>query len=104
MSTCVENLDSWLRLAITTGDIQKTTQLLNNGADVNATQQRVWGLSPLHIAVGIARNPEIVRLLIAHGADVNATDGKRSVLSFARENGTPEICEILESSGAIESR
>ncbi len=104
MSTCVENLDSWLRLAITTGDVQKTTQLLNDGADVNATQQRVWGLSPLHIAVGIARNPEIVRLLIARGADVNATNGKQTVLSFACEKGTKEICDILIAAGAIESR
>ena len=47
---------------------------------------------------------EIVKLLIKHGANVNAThsDGKPFLLNFAQREGHKEIIKILEANGATE--
>ena len=46
-------------------------------------------------------NPEIVQLLLARGADVNATDKDgQTALSLATRNNLPEIIELLRKAGA----
>jgi ankyrin repeat protein len=48
--------------------------LLSNGADVD-TKSRGGGATPLHIA-SLAGNITVVKMLLAHKADVNATDSE----------------------------
>jgi ankyrin repeat protein len=57
-------------------------------------------VQPLHSAVA-ARNAEIVRLLIAAGADVNARQQDDfTPLMAARQNGDAEIEQMLLDAGA----
>lgn len=108
--------------------------LLDAGADVNATWTR-WGhnalsvaydermirlllasgckptganysdgRTPLYFAIENDK-PDLVRLLIEHGADVNAKilpKKKVSPLSFAKELKRKEIVKILKQAGAKE--
>ena len=59
--------------AATHGDIEAVKQHIAAGTDVNA-KGRKSGTAPLHCAAGSNRNEEIVELLIANGANVNATN------------------------------
>jgi ankyrin repeat protein len=53
------------------GDIKKVKSLIADGVDVNS---RDWnGGTPLHLAVSHG-GPDLVELLLDHGADINATD------------------------------
>jgi ankyrin repeat protein len=68
--------------------------LIDAGADVNAVQQD--GVTPLHEAALIG-NVELVRLLLARGADRSVTDDKqRAATDFAREGGHAAVVELLE--------
>ena len=56
-----------------------------------------------HSSQKVKGNPEIVKLLIAQGADVNAKDKEgQTALSLAIRNNMPEIAEILKEAGAKE--
>ena len=60
-----------LLAAAASGDLTKATQLLDQGADVNARDAN--RRTPLHVA-GHAGNQEMARLLLKRGADANALD------------------------------
>ena len=115
-------------------DFESVRALLDAGADVNATWTR-WGhnalsvaydermirlllasgckptganysdgRTPLYFAIENDK-PDLVRLLIEHGADVNAKilpKKKVSPLSFAKELKRKEIVKILKQAGAKE--
>jgi uncharacterized protein len=67
--------------------------LVAAGADVRATQQD--GVTPLHEAAHIGR-VDLVQLLLEHGADPAARDGKgRTAADFAREGGHSEVLAVL---------
>lgn len=54
-----------------------------------------------HSSQTVKGNPEIVKLLIARGADVHAKDKEgQTALSLAIRNNMPEIAEILRKAGA----
>lgn len=56
-----------------------------------------------HSSQKVKSNPEIVKLLIARGADVNAKDREgQTALSLAIRNNMAEIAEILKEAGAKE--
>ncbi|KAJ8681224.1 hypothetical protein QAD02_017011 [Eretmocerus hayati] len=58
------------------------------------------GCYPLHVAVSAAKL-SIVKLLIKHGANVNATDvDGRSILYYAVDRNTGEILDLLLKNGA----
>ncbi|EAY12043.1 hypothetical protein TVAG_038900 [Trichomonas vaginalis G3] len=47
-------------------------------------------------------NTSIVKILLSHGADVNAIDSyRKTALDYAKENGNEKIEKLLISHGAI---
>ena len=81
------------------GKIEAVKQHIAAGTDVNAKHD-AFGMTPLEIAA-IAGHKEIVELLIAEGAYVNAKDKKgRTPLHHAATVGRKEIVELLIAKGA----
>jgi hypothetical protein len=63
-------LDEELFEAVWVGDAAKVSKLLRRGANPNAKED---GSTPLHLAV-LKEHADIAKLLLEHGADVNAKD------------------------------
>ena len=81
-------------LAAMTGDIKAVKQHLAVGTDVN-TKDNFTGYTPLHRAASNGLK-EIVELLLAKGADVNAkNDGGFTPLHYAASRRDKEIAELL---------
>ena len=93
--------DISIHSAASGGDIEAVKQHLAAGTDVNA---RYFGATPLHASAGLGRK-EIVELLIAEGADVNAglnSDNEhkgKTPLNAAIEAGKDEIAHLLRKHG-----
>ena len=83
-----------------------TRTLLQAGADVDArggrNPARRSGLSPLHDAAALARDPLAISLLTGAGADVHARadDGNTPLHEAAAANEQPGIIEALVGAGA----
>jgi ankyrin repeat protein len=83
--------------------------LLEKGADVNAKTARGEaylsyphdaGVTPLHEAVACGE-PNLVQVLIAHGAEINAADESgRTPLHYAVSEGDDTIVRLLITKGA----
>ena len=81
------------RVAIVAGCIQ-------GGADVNAGSAEA-GSSPLHVAAGWARDPEVISVLVNAGADVEARDSRdQAPLHVAARTGTASVVTALLEAGA----
>ncbi|HEX4999201.1 MAG TPA: ankyrin repeat domain-containing protein [Terriglobia bacterium] len=93
----VEALDPQQRVdgALLAPDPEIALLLIEHGANVNARNN--YGLPPLLIAVR-ARQTEIVRALLARGADPNFRSGSTTPLTEAR--GSDEITRMLIAAGA----
>ncbi len=75
---------------------------LEAGAEVDERVDllRVQGLTPLLFAVA-SGDPEIVELLVAAGADVNAADSEGTTpLVRAQGKGFDEVAAVLVANGA----
>ena len=84
------------------GNIERVKQHLVEGVDVNAKFKDGW--TPLHMAAE-GGHREIVDLLIAKGADINATAGWGdgvgwTPLHMAAEEGHKKVVELLILKGA----
>ena len=78
------------------GDTAVVESLLAAGADVQARDQS--GLTPLHNAAALNRNPTVLELLLLAGADPDARDdGDRTALDIAVRRLPLEIREVLRS-------
>jgi ankyrin repeat protein len=92
-----------LGLAVAEGDVVLAALLIERGADVNA--KFPGGATSLH-GVAHAENPDshfkMTELLVANGADVNATtDRERNTpLHWAALLGNSEVADVLVSNGA----
>jgi len=77
------------------GDAESVRAFIKEGADANV---RVGRITPLQQA----RGPEVVRILVSAGADVNATsnDYFGPPLNFAAERGDAESIRVLLDAGA----
>jgi len=74
--------------------------LLDAGADVNLPSRESMKVTPLASAAA-AKQTELARVLIAHGANVNARGATGHVpLHEAAANGTVELVKLLIDSGA----
>jgi ankyrin repeat protein len=81
-------------------DVAIVEAILDAGADPNAVEP-TYGETPLHYAVKATNSPEMVKLLIDAGADVNATSTSGDTpLQFAVAKGNSEIAEVLLAAGA----
>jgi ankyrin repeat protein len=81
------------------GDVAATKLLLDKGADVNIADHR--GYTPLLLAAQYdGDSPELVRLLLARGADLNATAEGETALSLAAKRGETEVTKVLREAAA----
>lgn len=90
-----ENGVSIFEMAITYDNLKMVKLFIDRGIDVNATRRRSR-FTPLMTAVCYGRG-EIVKLLIANGADKNAVDAKGiSVVDFARKLNKKSLLPLLD--------
>ena len=76
-----------------------TWLVLNHGVDINAQEQGA-GWTPLHYAAWKSSDPEVVRLLLGAGADVNAKDDdKETPLHRAAWENKPAFVPLLLEAG-----
>jgi ankyrin repeat protein len=94
--------DGWtaLHLACFFGHPALAETLVAQGADVNARSRNSNQNAPLHAAAA-GRSQDAVRVLLEHGADVNARqEGGWTALHAASQNGDVEIVRLLIAGGA----
>lgn len=88
-----------LHVAVDKGRLKTVAMLLAAGADVNARNKSRWAveLTPLHCV----KDAEVARVLIEHGAEVDARDGRGwTPLYTAVCRGEKEITRLLLDNGA----
>lgn len=83
--------------AVLACDVRAVRRLLKAGSDPNA---RDPGDTAGPINYSVNSTPEIVQLLIDHGADVNVSARGSTPLAMAEARGKHEIAAILRSAGA----
>ena len=89
-----------LGFAVFFGQPEAVKALLNAGADVNLPSRESMKVTPLASAAA-AKQTEIARMLIAHGANVNArAAGGHVPLHEAAANGNVELVKLLIEHGA----
>ena len=89
-----------LHLAAFFGKTEAARTLIDSGAAVDVYSRNDLLVQPLHSAAA-GRHHEVCRLLIATGADVNATQRHGfTPLHAAAQHGDDELVELLLSAGA----
>jgi uncharacterized protein len=95
--------DGWtpLHLAAAFGTPLGVAALIFRGARVDAVSENAQRNQPLHAAMALGKNPSTVELLIAHGADVNATQAGGFTPIFAAATANrKDLAELLVNQGA----
>jgi len=102
-NTAIYFLLRWHDLERETPVRQGVEWLLEHGADPNVRSGKEHETA-LHIAARRGQSPGVIRLLLNHGADVNATrdDGSTAWL-LARRGGFDDVASVLEVAGATTS-
>jgi len=90
--------DITIHKAAEDGNIEAVKQHLAAGVDVNEKAVNWNGFTPLHLAATMKGHKEVVELLIANGADVNAKSESGSTPLHGVFNG--EITELLIAKGS----
>jgi ankyrin repeat protein len=95
--------DGWspLHLAAAFGSPEAVDMLLQHGAHVDAVSRNPQRNQPLHAALALGRNAAAVKLLLAHGADPNATQaGGFTPLFSAATANRRDLADLLLENGA----
>jgi ankyrin repeat protein len=92
-----------LHFAAFKGDLAMVKALLEAGAPVNVADDR--GLTPLIMAANSrSKDPDVVRLLLEHGADLQLKDSLgRTASDWAQIGGRQEIIRLLRGQAAEEA-
>lgn len=89
-----------LGLAAFLGRLEVAAWLLERGADASLASLNAMRVQPLHAAAA-GKHLEIARLILAHGADVNARQQNGfAPLHAAAQNGQAELVRLLLDHGA----
>jgi len=98
-----QNQRGWtaLMLAAKRGDLPAVNFLIEKGADANAKPRHEYGNTVLCFAV-MGDNPDVVNVLLDHGAALNARSGRGSSTAFyyAASNGKQAAAAALLARGA----
>jgi len=88
-----------LSSAVLAGDIRAVHRMLKQGADPNKCDPDDTAY-PIHYALN--HGPEMVQLLVDHGADVNIPSPRNNAmpLAIAESEGYAEVASILRRAGA----
>ena len=95
-----ESQASALVEACANGYLAIAKQLIDKGADVNAKSGESFGESYALASAARKGNAEVVKLLLIHGANVDANGGYGPALQIAAYEGHKEIVQILVEHGA----
>jgi ankyrin repeat protein len=91
--------ESALGNAADRGDLEGVRVLLEHGARVNVANYR--GYTPLMFAAQYDRDsPELVTLLLAHGADLAATGENETAVTLAAKKGDTQVTRLLRDAQA----
>jgi len=89
-----------LHLASYFGQPEAAQLLIERGADVHAVAKGFGGVQPINAAAA-GRHPEVVRILLAAGAEPNARQQQGwTALMSAANNGDAETARMLLAAGA----
>ncbi|MFL6468188.1 MAG: ankyrin repeat domain-containing protein [Pyrinomonadaceae bacterium] len=89
-----------LNKAVASDDIERVTELISQGANVNGKDEGYDKITPLFIAVENG-NVEIAKLLLQFGAKVNIRDSERQTpLMRLDDDSNAEMVELLLQHGA----
>jgi ankyrin repeat protein len=92
--------DKLLNRACRDGDLEKVTEYMNQGADVNNANDQL-GRSPLIFAAEYSENLDIIEALIAKGAVVNYSDQRKTTaLQHFISTGNIEGIKLLLENGS----
>lgn len=93
-------LDEPFAMAACRGDLAEVRIMLARGADPNASADEEG--TPVIYDATYNGHKEVVRILIEHGANVNAKGPEGTALYVAEQGGHPEIAKMLQRAGAKE--
>jgi len=87
------------------GDVEAVKELLDKGVDVNAVVEGHSDLNALMVAA-LNRHSEVVEVLLAEGADVNARDEKgwSALMVATMENQIEMVKSMLEMGADVNIR
>jgi ankyrin repeat protein len=92
-----------LMMAAREGDFPAAQELIDRGADIRAWTD--YHYDPLRCAIA-GRNPEIVALLLTHGADPNDdfVDGDTALMNASQLGSLPMVSFLLARGAKVEAR
>ncbi|HEY1203861.1 MAG: ankyrin repeat domain-containing protein [Bryobacteraceae bacterium] len=93
VNACGVDGDNALHVAVLWDDLQGAEALIDAGVDINEAGD--LGYTPLHVAC-MRGSMEMVRLLVANGADLFALSEGAPPFAAARLAGRDDVCDLLK--------